>query len=96
MSSLLIAEIKRIIKESEIMKYSGHSKVLQFARLMFNQGGRHQVAREKQGWAPGARNTTGERTHLFRGLLSRVTLSQELKTDRSAADRQDRFSRRRY
>lgn len=93
MSSLLIAEIKRIIKDSEIMKYTGPSKVLEFALLMFKQGGRHQVAREKQGWTPGAGDTTGERTHLFRGLHSRVTLFQRLKIDRSAADRQNRFSR---
>jgi len=52
-SSLLIAEIKRIIKDSEIMKY-GQSEQQQSTFTEQSKGRRLEVAREEQGWSPGA------------------------------------------
>jgi hypothetical protein len=78
-SALMIQEIKRIIKQSEIMKYVfapfpsqeyplGSQKRWRNLQLTSNQGRRHEVAAEEQGRPARTGDQIGKRAHLIRGL----------------------------
>ena len=69
-SSLLISEIKKIIKDSEIVKFVGiWSSTFAPASWHESKGGRHQMASEKQGWSTGTRDQNGKWAHLVWGML---------------------------
>ena len=63
-SSLMVQEIKRIIKESEVLKYVSISKPHccpgKAAVLTIAQRRRHEMAAEEQRWQTGARNPARE------------------------------------
>ena len=62
----MIEEIKRIIKQSEILKYEvGFVTFQKLDADTQSQGGRLKMATKKQGRSPRAGNPTGQRTHLF-------------------------------
>lgn len=58
-SDVLVAEIKRIVKDSEILKYVSSYDTLEELSANLIQGGRHQMAPEEQGRPSGARDPVG-------------------------------------
>jgi hypothetical protein len=68
-SDTLLAEIKRIVKESEILKYDSPTTARHDLFAYCHQGRRYQVAAEEQGRSSRAGDPDRQRPHLIRGTL---------------------------
>jgi hypothetical protein len=68
-SDTLLAEIKRIVKESEILKYGVYAVVRDGLNAYHHQRGRHQMAAEEQGRTSRTGDPDRQRPHLIRGTL---------------------------
>lgn len=68
----MVDEIKRIIKDSEILKYASQCLERPAAVILTCvQGGRYEVATEEQGRPTRTRDSHGRRAHFVRGMRPR-------------------------